>query len=314
MAGIVGVIAPSGVVPVHVLEKSVERLESLGIEVICADQVYSKELFFAGSDEERAWGVWSMLQNPKVGTLWMARGGSGMLRVLPYLDRWTLRSKKKFAHKRIMGFSDGTALLEFARTRWNAEVVHASMLGSDFFPTWKGKDFQETLHFALGGEPQRHFLGRLRVGTLPSSGIRAEVVGGNLAVLVALLGTKFQPDFRGKMVFLEDIAEPYYRIERMLSQLEICGVLDGARAIVLGTFHDCHDVPPALGPGGGPLRPKISDRKWIEEVWGGLAKRLGCPLVTGLPVGHGPEGRRALFLGRKMTLSTKGLRVSLSPW
>jgi muramoyltetrapeptide carboxypeptidase LdcA involved in peptidoglycan recycling len=142
------------------------------------------------------------------------------------------------------------------------------------------------------------------IGAPPASPITAELVGGNLTVLASLIGTPYAQPAAGKILFLEDIAEQPYRLDRKVNQLHQSGLLDGALAIVLGGFNDCDDqvsqVLPTMTPaefaakrGAGepiarvPLRRTYTIQEALTQIFGDLNRRTGIPVASGLPVGHG---------------------------
>ena len=128
----------------------------------------------------------------------------------------------------------------------------------------------------------------------PNQTIRSELIGGNLSLWSALAGTRYAQAGSGKIIFLEDVDEPFYRIDRMMVQLEQSGMLDGAAAIVLGDFTNCKDernycLASATSPEKKSLRKVWEQDEAFEQIFTELGKRIGVPIAIGLPVGHGPH-------------------------
>jgi muramoyltetrapeptide carboxypeptidase len=246
---------------------------------------------------------------------------------LPYLDQATqLRGVPP--KKLLVGYSDSTALHEFMREKWGWATLHAPMPGlREFFEVTK--DQMETLRHwiegsAEGTPPQwkLKFLGRA-----PHSPIEAELTGGNLSLLASMVGTPYSPHFQNRILFIEDIGEGIYRLDRYFEQLKQSGLLKTTRAIILGTFDLCKDRPP-MGlkkrPASarerktgalGAVRPEVSLLEAQRFIFGEVATQLGIPVAAGLPVGHGP-GLNALPLGARYRLDSKGVLkfVSWDAW
>ncbi|MEK6706476.1 MAG: hypothetical protein AABZ06_11890, partial [Bdellovibrionota bacterium] len=144
----------------------------------------------------------------------------------------------------------------------------------------------------------------------PKEAIEGVLVGGNLSVLASLVGTPFAVATMRKILFIEDVDEPLYRIDRMASQLADSGSMRGLRALVLGNFLNCKDIVSVAQD--KPLRRKLDERKIIPQIFGRLADRYGIPLLYHLPVGHGP-GQYPLPLGATYRISVKG-EIELLEW
>jgi muramoyltetrapeptide carboxypeptidase len=151
----------------------------------------------------------------------------------------------------------------------------------------------------------------------PKQPIRAELIGGNLSLWAALAGTPMAQRGQGKIIFLEDVDEAFYRIDRMMIQLEQAGAFTGAAAIVLGDFTDCHDennqclADRATGE-KKPLRKVFEQAEAFEYIFTALGNRVGVPIAAGLPVGHGPH-YAPLPLGAQYELSAGG-KLKLLKW
>ncbi len=321
--GSVGVVAPSSPAPLVELELGATRLQNEGFEIFFHPQVKRVDGFYAGSDSERALAFLDYAYDPELDAVWIARGGAGAIRILPYLDEVTAKVGKP-ERKTLVGFSDATILLEYVRTKWGWRTIHGPMPATNHIERVKGTDWKQFTD-ALSGE-KSGFQFSLKPMFRPDSfslsaqsPVRGEIVGGNLAVIHAVLGTPFALNLKDKILFLEEISEAPYRIDRMIQGLLQSRVLDGVRAIVLGTFTDCRDAAPqvyASPPKGKgkpklkPLRRVVSDQQAIEMIFGELGEALDIPVFYGLPVGHG-SGTATMELGVQVELSPKGVLRTL---
>ena len=203
--------------------------------------------------------------------MWLVRGGYGLTRIIADLP-------EDLPPRVVIGFSDATALF-CARPSW--PHVHGPMLHS---LAASDDASQAALYAVLRGEPPADpWLGVGLVG----GRVRAPVVGGNLCLLAALCGTPHQLDARGRVLLLEEVGEPAYKIDRMLQQLASAGVFDGVVGVGFGELHDCR-LPP--------------DVSWTHaDVIADHVDKLGVPAVVGLPFGHGARNRPFVW-GRDVTL------------
>ena len=288
----VAIVAASSVAPRADLDAGVERLRAEGFDVRVDDRCAARHFTYAGTDEQRAAAFWEAATDPDVDVVWMARGGYGAGRLLPMLAERAAREGAP-PRKLLVGYSDVTVLHEFVRTRWRWATLHAPMPAAADFGAYDKAHWRALVDLVHGRHPHRAW-GERPLAWLnpPAAGasIEAEVVGGNLALWSSVAGTPFAPTAgAGRMVFLEDVGEKFYRIDRMLTQIRQGGLLDGAKAVLLGDFTACDDdaVKLVRGPDGAqvPLRPRIEWEEAVREIFGALP----VPVATGLPVGHGPN-------------------------
>jgi muramoyltetrapeptide carboxypeptidase len=327
----IGVVAPSSQVPEVELELGLEKLKQEGFAVKLHPQVRKSHLFFAGRDEDRAGAFFDYAVDPAIDVLWCARGGYGALRMLPLIER--LAAERGIPDRKLLvGYSDATILLEYVRARWGWSVLHAPMPSMRSF-TILARDEWSSLLGCVRGEERVPEWSRRKLkfhGKPPRKAIEGQLVGGNLASWNSLTGTPYEPTVKKKILFLEDIDESLYRLDRMVQHLKIAGGLEGVRAIVLGNFQNCGDhsaqalkkrptprrAKAALAsPRQGelkPLRKVMEDSAGLLEVFGEVARSLGVPLAYGLPAGHGP-GRAPVPLGAEYALNPDG-RLELQRW
>jgi muramoyltetrapeptide carboxypeptidase len=312
----VGIIATSSPAPLVELQLGAGRLQDEGFEVYLHPQVRHIETFFAGSDAERALALLDYAFDPELDVVWGARGGYGAVRILPILDE-VVSQVGKPEPKTLVGFSDLTILLEYVRTRWGWRTIHGPMPATFHIERVKGADWDSFTEILAGGKPGFDF--KLEPVHRPKSfgaaaSVRGPVVGGNLAMIQSVLGTPYAFDLKGKILFLEEIGEAPYRIDRMLQHLLLAGALEGVKAIVLGTFTHCDDSSPqvyAAPPKRGqkakmkPLRRTLSGKDVFAAIFGEVGETLGIPVFQGIPVGHG-NGPASIELGIASELTGKG--------
>jgi muramoyltetrapeptide carboxypeptidase len=313
-----GIIAPSSVVPQIELANGLTRLAGSGFDIELHPQCAQQHFTFAGTDAARCDALWQFANDPSIDVLWCARGGYGAQRLLPMLDMLTEKHGVP-ARKLLVGYSDITVLHEYVRTRWNWATLHAAMPAASNYREIVPEEYESTVAFVRGepaSPPWTHATLRWLTGA-PVSDFAAPLVGGNLCLWTCLAGTRYVPDARGKVLFFEDLGEAYYRLDRMMVQMEQAGMLNGVRAIVLGDFLNCNDDPGdvlanADGTARKPLRPTYDEATAFEHIFATVGRRLGIPIATGLPVGHGPHFA-PLPLGATYNLGRDG-SITLTSW
>jgi muramoyltetrapeptide carboxypeptidase len=261
----IALVAPAGPVTEEKIEISLERCRSLSLEPVLGAAVRKRLGYLAGSDAERAADLQNALDDDSIDGVWALRGGYGTVRLLEHLDLARLREKPKA----YIGFSDNTTLhLAF----FNAGVVsfNAPHPGADF-PAETREAFERVLFrdAPAGRLPLRASDPTPR--TLRAGCARGPLVGGNLSILAAACGTSACLQSRGCIVFIEDVGEAAYRIDRALMQLLNAGSLNGAVGLAFGRFSE---APPSDGG------------RDIDDVLLEFAERLNVPAVVDFPIGH----------------------------
>lgn len=307
----VAIVAASSVVPRAEFALGLKRLKKHGLDPQVHPSVLGKRDFiFAASDATRAEAIVDVAWRDPASVVWAARGGYGAMRLLPLLEEATRRLGPP-PQKLLVGFSDVTALLDFVRDRWGWATLHAPMVAMS---DGRGVDrvFEKTVALVRGGTALEWKM-KVKSWTGPVASEGA-VIGGNLTVWNSLTGTPFATSAKDRIVFFEDVAESPSRLDRTVSQLLLSGRLSGARAVLLGDFKDCEDVPPRSGQGKAsrPVRPKIATVSALKEIFLGLGAALQCPVYAGAPVGHGPHFD-PLPLGAELKISATGV-VTLGRW
>jgi muramoyltetrapeptide carboxypeptidase len=328
----VGIYAASSIVPSAEFELGLALLQNYGFDVAVHPQVHKQHFIYPGTDRERAEALYDLACDDVTDILWAARGGYGAGRILPILDQITRERGKPKRQKLLVGYSDVTVLHEFVRHHWGFATLHASMPAGMSFAQLKPEERDATLACARG-KPTAFAWENTKLSFMtdpPGAPIDAEIVGGNLALWSSIVGTPYEGIAGGRILFLEDVDERPYRIDRMFTQIAQAGGLEGVRAIILGDFTNCDDeVSTCFKPlksGADPRklmepqnqRERIPLRKsWpidsaLREIFGSVGSALNIPIATGLPVGHGP-GYSPLPLGARYRLGSDGT-LSLIRW
>jgi len=298
----VGVAALSGPVEPERLERGLAALEGMGFRPVVADNVRlrSRTGLFAGTDAERLAGFHRLAADPEVAAVFFARGGHGALRVLPGID-WDLLARRPRAY---VGYSDLTPFLLAAVRRLGVVAFHGPMAAADLARGLPPEDEASLLAALAGAYPVTQPLAApVRASGPGASGL---LLGGCLSLLAATLGTPYAPDLAGALLFWEDVGEPAYRIDRMLTHLRLSGSLAGLQGMIVGHLNggDAAQIAPpdelriasgmASGAGG-------RDGVYREVVADALAG-LPWPIAWGQPSGHRPPNR-TLPLGLPARLS-----------
>jgi muramoyltetrapeptide carboxypeptidase len=222
----VGVAALSGPVDPARLSAGLAALRGLGFEPVPADNLSCCDRFHAGTDDERLGGFHALLADPSIGAVFFARGGHGLLRLLPRLD-WDLLATRPRA---FVGYSDLTPLLNLIPQRLGWVAFHGPMVAVDLARGLSSEE-EESLLAALRGAPLSP---PAMPRTVVSGVARGPLAGGCLSLLAATQGTPFAPALEGAIVFWEDVGEAAYRLDRMLTHLRLSGSLAGARGMAVG--------------------------------------------------------------------------------
>jgi len=324
----VGIVALSSIVPPVEFGIGVDVLRAAGFAVTVHPQVLAQHWLHAGDDQTRAGALMDYAHDPSFDVIWCARGGYGAAKTLPILDRLT--SERGIPPRKLLvGYSDVTVLHEFVRQRWNWSTLHAVMPAAANFGLLPPGDWQSTvdavmqsstLHWPWANRPLRWLT------PPPQQAVEAPLIGGNLSLWQTLAGTPHAPRRRPHILFLEDLSEKFYRIDRMMTHVEQSGLLDTCAAIVLGDFTDCADesqtcvaegVNPQTFPNPTqaprqPLRRTYQLEEMLREVFTTLGERRGLPIAIGLPVGHGPNFA-PLPVGARYQLGVDGV-LHLKEW
>jgi muramoyltetrapeptide carboxypeptidase len=281
---LIGVVAPAGATEAAAVTTGVSFLENAGYSVRLGDSVFKRMGFLAGNDSERAADLLGMFRDRDVKAVFAARGGYGSGRLLPYLDIEVIRRNPKI----FVGYSDLTFLLSHMLQRADLVAFHGPMVaGLGVTPGAAGA----LLSFLSGDRVGWNLSARDIIQPGTAEGV---IVGGCLSVIVSTLATPYETETKGRLLFLEDVNEKPYRIDRMLTQLRQAGKLSDVAGIMFGEMPGCVAEP----------NEAVTVRDVIRQTFANDS----YPVVFGLPTGHGtgaatlPLGIRARLAGERLTL------------
>ena len=278
----IGIVAPAGPFDPDKFMKGKAVLESMGFQTFFDEGIFQKHGFLAGTDSQRSDQVNRLFADPSVQAIVCARGGYGSMRILPFLDFETIQTHPKI----FLGFSDVSALLSVLYDQCSLVTFHGPMV------TTLAKASEKTIMVmktALTSDAPLELTPEY--GTVIEPGVCSGILaGGNLTTLCHLIGTPYTPNFKGKILLLEDVGEMPYRIDRMLTQMKLAGCFNEITGLILGTFKDC-----------GQLNE-------IVEIFNTIFEDADIPILAGFDVGHG-EHNLTIPMGLGATLDTDKKRL-----
>ncbi|WBB51628.1 LD-carboxypeptidase [Verrucosispora sp. WMMA2044] len=275
-------VSPSGPTRPERVARGVELLTGWGLRPVLAPNAYARQGYLAGTDALRAADLNTAFTDPRVRGVICTRGGYGAQRVVDAIDMAAVRRDPKV----VAGFSDITAL-QLALWR-GARLAGVHGPGAAWRDERTPLSSAESLHAAMTStEPVtvRAEAGEETFGVRVAGRATGRLLGGNLCLVVASLGTPDMPDLTGAVLLLEDVQEPPYKVDRMLTQLRRAGALDGLAGVAVGQFTDCADGWDTT----------------VADVLGERLGDLGVPVLGGLPIGHGP-GQLTVPVGTRASL------------
>ena len=281
---VIRVVAPASPFKSEDLAAGVRVLESWGYRVRVPDDIFSSWHYLAGSPRRRADELHAAFLDAEAAAILPVRGGYGLTTLLPLLDAELVRAHPKV----VVGCSDLTVLLQWLYSEVGMASFHGPMVGA----LGKGSDeagaqrLRELLRSDQKPSSMRSALDDAHGWCLSPGVASGRVLGGSLPLLAALCGTPLQPDTRGAVLFLEDVGERPYRIDRLLTQLHQSGLFAGVEGVVLGDFVGCDE------PAGEPSWRDAADR---------VFRNLPIPVVAGLSFGHG-EPNLAFPVGTRVRM------------
>ncbi len=287
----IGIVSTARKISREELQPAVECFQKEGFEIVFGKNLFKELNQFSGTDDERAEDFQLMMDNSEIKAVLCARGGYGTVRIIDKLDFTTFRKNPKW----VCGFSDVTVLHSHIWQNFEVETIHSIMpvqlkkLGGE-------SDAAKTLVKSLKGEGLNY---QFPVHPLNRSGnAEAVIVGGNLSILYSLLGSVSDIDTAGKILFLEDIDEYLYHIDRMMMAMKRAGKLDKLKGLVIGGMSDMKDNTIPFG-------------KNAEEIIVDAVKEYNFPVCFNFPAGH-IDTNCAIYLGRKVKLEVLNTNSSLS--
>lgn len=287
----IGIVAPAGFMPLEKIHTCIDVLGDWGYSAVLGDTVHSRSAqYFSGSDEERCRDLQAMLDNKDIHAVLCARGGYGLSRIIDMLSFKKFRKNPKW----IIGFSDVTVLHAHLFSNYKTASLHAPMAAA-FNDDGHLSPYVQSLRELLSGEPANY---RCDAHALNRTGeAEGTLVGGNLTLLAHLVGSASDINTKNKILFLEDVGEYLYNIDRMMLQLKRSGKLEKLAGLVVGGFTDSKDT---VRPFGATAYEIILDQ----------VKEYDYPVCFDFPVSHGRQNY-ALKHGadHKLVVDAGGVRL-----
>ena len=287
----IGMVAPAGYMPFEKMQTCIHTLQDWGYDVALGATVHSQSPnYFSGTDAERLADLQQMMDDKKIAAILCARGGYGVSRIVDQLHFKKFRKHPKW----VIGFSDITALHSHLYARYKITSLHAPMAAA-FNNGEFDNIYIRSVRDALEGKPFHYASAPHELNHKGKA--TGELVGGNLTLLAHLIGTKSDINTKHKILFLEDVGEYLYNIDRMLLQLKRSGKLDHLAGLIIGGFTDTKDTERPYGQEAYEL---IYDQ----------VKEYGYPICFGFPVSHEKENY-ALKIGATCQLDVAASGVTL---
>ncbi len=265
-----GVVAPAGPVDPEHLEKGLKVIERMSFVPLLGRHVSARTGFLAGSDENRAQDLMDMFVNPDVKAIFCARGGYGVNRVIPLLNPGVIRKNPKI----IVGASDITLLLLYLQQKCSLVAFHGPMVAGNFGRHAMKKTKKQFQNLLMGEADGKKLLSP-QAKVLRPGVAEGKLAGGCLTLLCRSLGTPYEIETRNKLLLIEDVNEPPYKIDGMLWQLKAAGKFRNIKGIILGEMVNC----------GSPKEKKKS----LEAIYKDVFDACSVPILHNFPVGHGKE-------------------------
>ncbi len=284
----VAIVSTARKISIDELKPALTLLENWGFKTVIGKTIGAEENQFAGNDDLRATDFQDMLDNPEIKAIWCARGGYGTIRIIDTLDF----SKFKENPKWIVGYSDVTVLHSHIHNL-GVETLHAQMC---LEIENKTVETSESIRKVLFGEDCAIQIERTESFS-PNEIVSGELIGGNLSVLYSLIGSSSEMNTDGKILFIEDLDEMLYHIDRMMMNLKRSGYLKNLKALIIGGMTQMKDN-------------KVYFGKTAEETIIDLIKEYNYPIITNFPAGHIVDNQ-ALIMGRNVKLHFEESTIKL---
>ena len=297
----IALVTPGSYITEQEKEESINNLSSLGFDVKYSDKLMQKNGYFSAADEDRAADLNEMFKRKDIQGIMCARGGYGCARILPHLDYDLIEDNPKA----LIGFSDVTAL-QYAIFKNTGLITFHGPVSISTFSSFSNKNFRNVLlnpsdELELENSKTGNNYNPYGITVIADGKAEGDLVGGNLSIVVSLIGTEYDLDFSNKIVFLEEFIEEPYRIDRMLTQMIQAGKFDNAEGIALGVFKLCEP---------NKTNPAFNGSFSLMEVLKDRLGNLGIPVIYGLSFGHIAD-KFTLPFGGKAELNTETKRLKL---
>ena len=284
----IAIVGPAGKIDQSVVLKAASVLREWGLQVQLAHHLFDDFFGFSASDEDRKNDLQEALDDPTIKAIMCARGGYGTNRIIDFLNFENFSKNPKW----LIGFSDITVLHNHIHNNFGIETIHGTMC-NDFVSENTSSETIESLRKVLFGEKTTY---HVEPHSLSKRGIAKGILtGGNLAILISLLGTASDVQTSGKILFIEEVGEYHYRIDRMMIQLKRAGKLKNLAGLIVGEFNDMPDKAENFG-------------KSAYEIIADVVSEFNYPVLFGFPAGHGKDNRSLIF-GREITFEIKETAV-----
>ena len=276
-----GICAPSARFDPEKLSLGIQILKKLGFKVTVPEEIFNKKRYLAGDDLVRANVVNRLFSDSDVDGIICARGGFGAIRILDQLNWNNIRQNPK----PFIGFSDNTAILMAIMAETGAPVVHGPNVVS--FADAPEETIDAFYQMLTGKTHKIDIKNQQVIKPGKCAGI---LKGGNLSTLSHLLGTRYQPDFKSAVLFFEDVGEPAYKIDRMLTQMKMAGLFEGIRGVIIGSFENC------------------DNDEYVEDILFEIFDGYNIPILSGLESGHG-KVNLSICMGTRIEIDTEPARI-----
>lgn len=274
------------------LQPAIDILKKWGLQVSLGKHLFAEDHQFAGRKQERLADIQDALDDPNCRAILCARGGYGTVQLIDDIDFSQFLKKPKW----IVGYSDVTVLHNHINENYGIETIHATMPIN--FPKKGENESTQSIHKALFGLTISYEFQAEEKSILNFDEASAAVVGGNLSILYSLTGTTSQLSCKGRFLFMEDLDEYLYHIDRMLMNLKRAGLFEGCKGILVGGMSDMNDNAIPYG-------------KTAKEIILENLRELGVPIIFGLPSGH-IEPNCALIMGRNLHVKNNQSHIKLT--
>lgn len=275
----IAIAAPARWITPADMECAIQWLKANDFELVYDDRLFAQDYIFAGSDDFRAAVIQEYMDRDDIDVIWLARGGYGSIRIIDKLDfTYFVKHPKVF-----VGFSD-TTVFHGMMQRLGIPSIHGPL--ASYFDR-RTAESKLSLYDALMGNPLHYEWAAHPLNKLGS--VKGEMVGGNLSVLYGMMGSNSFPETDGNILFIEEVDEYIYHVERMMYGLKRAGKLDHLKALIVGGLTEIHDNPDPFG-------------KTVEQAIFDVVKDYDYPICFGFPSGHQPDNR-AIVLGKTVELS-----------
>ena len=271
----IAIAAPARMVTQEEMAFGIQWLKDMGFVPVYDDRLFNQYYIFSGDDDTRAAVFQEYLDNEDIDAIWIARGGYGSIRIIDKLDFTQFLQHPKW----IIGFSDGT-VLHGKLSRLGVPSLHAAM---PFYFANKTPEAKQSLFDALTGKPLQYEIASNPMNRLGK--MEGEIIGGNLSVLYGMIGSDTFPELDGKILFIEEVDEYIYHVDRMMRGLKRAGKLEDLKGLIVGGLTQIHDNAHPFGMS-------------VEGVIAEAVSEYDYPVCFGFPAGHFDDNR-PLFFGLK---------------